>query len=229
MLSLVSLRAMDRLLNLPWAVPACLEAWFWNVLARLPNRMSASPPLAMIPASCGSRALRALKLPLYALERASETVARSLPVPAEMSSARPSRSWASATFPVPRTSESSAGRSSSSATAAAMEVLVMKSSTDAIWASVAPVTFWRVVASFWAAASSSANALTASTATTVSPASAAAAGRAAFLMANDALAPAPSSFLKSLIALSIPAGFHSETMGREMAISASLLRGRPRG
>jgi len=30
-----------------------------------------------------------------------------------------------------------------------MEVLVMKSSTDAIWASVAPVTFWRVVASFW--------------------------------------------------------------------------------
>ena len=103
----------------------------------------------------------------------------------------------------------------------------MKSSTAVTCASVAPVTLVSVVASFCAAASSSANAFTAEKPATARPPMAAAAGSAAFWIANDALAPTPSSFLKSAIALLTPEGFHSETRGREMATSGSPSGSRP--
>ena len=64
-----------------------------------------------------------------------------------------------------------------------------------------------------------ANALTASNANFPRAARAIPAGTAAFLIAYAAFCPLVSSFLKSLMALSMPFGFHSEMIGRVIAIS----------
>ena len=195
-----------------------VEAAPLKVLPIAAKTSSVVAPFSIKLARAGSSFFNGPNCPLKAFDRASETAPKSLPVPAEISSAKVINSWALVTSPVPRTSLSIAGRNSSSETAAAILVLVMKSSTDFIWASVAPVVFLRLVASSWAALSSSINAFTASNATTAKPPMAAAAGRAAFLIANWALAPAPSNFLNSLMALSVPLLLKSEITGIEIAI-----------
>ena len=186
--------------------------------ANAANTSSALAPFSTRLANAGSSFFNGPNCPLNAFDKASETAPKSLPVPAEMSSARLNKSCALVTSPVPRTSFSNAGRNSSSDTAAAIDVWVMNFSTLAIWASVAPVVFRRLVASICAALSSSMNAFTASTATMPKPASAAAAGTAAFLIANCAFSPVVSNFLNSLIALSMPLESKSLITGIEIAI-----------
>ena len=195
-----------------------VEAAPAKVLPKAAKTSSVVAPFLIKFAKAGSSFFNGPSCPLKALLRASDTAPKSLPVPAEMSSARLSKSWAWVTLLVPLTSLSNAGRSSSSDTAAAIEVWVMNFSTLAICASVAPVVFCRLVANSCAALSSSINAFTASTATMPRPAIAAAAGSAAFLIANWAFSPAVSNFLNSLMALSIPLESKSLITGIEIAI-----------
>ena len=202
----------------PEAVLAEVEACPLNVSPNAANTSSVVAPFSIRLAKAGSNFFSGPSCPLNAFDRASDTAPKSLPVPAEMSNARPNKSCALVTSPVPLTSLSKAGRNSSSATAAAMEVLVINDSTLATWASVAPVVFLRVTPSFWAAASSSMNAFTASPPATARKPKAAVAGTAALLIANCAFCPAVSRFLNSLTARSIPLAFNSVTIGIEIAI-----------
>ena len=98
-------------------------------------------PSSIKVANAGSSFFSGPKVPLNALPNASETAPKSLPVPAEISNARLNSFWACATLPVALTRLPKAGRSWSSATDTAKEVLVMKSSIESTCLSVALVTF----------------------------------------------------------------------------------------
>jgi hypothetical protein len=130
----------------------------------------------------GTSFLRLVVCPPYAFARASETVPTSLPVAADTSRAVVRASCDVPTSPVARTSVPSAGRSSSSATAAALEVFVIQASVPLMLASEAPAFFRRASASRSAAAWSSAAALAACIPAAASPPRAAAAGTAALEM-----------------------------------------------
>ena len=94
---------------------------------------------------------------------------------------------------VPRARFARAGRKSSSAIPLANDILLIMVSVAAICASVALAEMFSVRANSTCAASSSIAAFVAEPNATANPPMAAAAGTAAFLIANPALAPAPSS------------------------------------
>ena len=143
--------------------------------------------------SSGDNLPNAVVEPPAALANASVTVANGLPVAALISIARAANSWAFATSCVWVTNRDKAGRKSSSVTPSNLPCVLIQSSLAFICASVAPVFFVIVAANSCCAASSSIAPFVASPKATAKPDNARPAGTAAFLIANWAFFPAPSS------------------------------------
>ena len=158
--SLASSNATFSRFNLPSNVSAWVDACPSNVFASAAVTASKSFVFKILSSMPPPSFFRAVKLPSCAFASASETAAKSLPVPAEMSNASCCNSWASVTSFVLLTNRSSEGRKTSSVIPLANDVCVMYASVAAICALVAPVTFCNVLASLSCAASSAIAALT---------------------------------------------------------------------
>ena len=213
MLSFVSATLLESIFILPAAVSAAADAAPPNVPPKTSITVFRSAPSLISAAISGVRLRNALKLPCCALAKASATVVWSSCRPVEMSRVRLIRSCAACTSLVPRTSAAIAGRNWSSATPVARDIAPMKSSVCLTCAALAPALFSNARASWVCAAASSIAALVASPNANAKPPMAAAAGMAAFLIANCALAPTPSSCLNCLMACLTPLPSNSLMMG----------------